>query len=103
MRKQRYRIYLDLYSGDLYEAAVPHFQNWKCKDWGMPGTNEKVPEEYIWYVFSALVDACLVLQRGSTPEGQETWEPITHCDLKLENLLLERSDEITTKVSTCMR
>ena len=103
MRKRRYRLYLNLYSGDLYEAVVPHFQNWQCKDRGMPGTSGKVPEEYIWYVFSALVDACLVLQSGSTLEDQGTWEPITHCDLKLENVLLERSDASTVKVSTFAR
>ncbi|KAF2652769.1 hypothetical protein K491DRAFT_31418 [Lophiostoma macrostomum CBS 122681] len=97
MRKRMYRLYLNLYSGDLYEAALPHFQNWQYNDqFGTCGTNEKVPEEYIWYVFSALVDACLALQYGRSLD-QTTWEPITHCDLKLENVLLGRSDDSTTK------
>ena len=48
-----------------------------------------IPEEYIWYVLSCLIDALLVLRRGRVEGHEPGWKPITHCDIKLENILMD--------------
>ena len=84
MTHRRYRLYLDLYEqGDLY-----HKMGWNERRSTRPAP--ALPEPYIWFVFKALVDACLVLQQGRSDKPINGWRPITHLDIKPDNIFLAR-------------
>ncbi|KAF2818653.1 kinase-like protein [Ophiobolus disseminans] len=94
MRRRKYRIYLDFYPGGSLDDAISYHD----ENWGRPKAriNETryLPEAYIWYVIKALVEACLVLRKGTTnAQPIEGWKPITHLDLQLPNVLLGWQEE----------
>lgn len=65
-------------NGDLHELLGRH------QDAG-----EVVPEAFILYVFRALIESCLIMQRGKAGRVRDTsWEQIVHRDLKLDNVFL---------------
>ncbi|KAJ4293141.1 hypothetical protein N0V90_008423 [Kalmusia sp. IMI 367209] len=54
-----------------------------------------IPESFIWFVFKALVQACLILRDGSTnsKRSRSSWKPITHKDIAVRNIFLGDIEE----------
>ncbi|KAF2278596.1 uncharacterized protein EI97DRAFT_499215 [Westerdykella ornata] len=95
MHHQRYRLYMQYAPhGDLHDALRKIVRPYSRKD--PLGRKDReyddesyTPMEFIWYFFSQLVDACLVLQQGSVGGRLDGWKGITHCDLgNWNNVLL---------------
>ncbi|KXT16371.1 hypothetical protein AC579_5579, partial [Pseudocercospora musae] len=70
--------------GNLYES-ICHYLDSKGRSKGTP------PEPFVWAVFDALADVCLLLELGSTDEATaiEDWKQIVHRDFKTENVFLD--------------
>lgn len=64
--------------GDLQELLGRHLE-----------AGELLPEAFILYVFRALIETCLIMQRGKAGRVLDKyWEQIVHRDLKLDNVFL---------------
>lgn len=46
---------------------------------------EQIPEPFVWYVFRALVESCLVQHQGHVANPTGEWGAIVHRDLKPAN------------------
>ncbi|EME83453.1 uncharacterized protein MYCFIDRAFT_196727 [Pseudocercospora fijiensis CIRAD86] len=70
--------------GNLFESTC-HYADSKIKPKPFP------PEPFVWAVFDALADVCLLLEFGSTDEAKavENWKQIVHRDFKTENVFLD--------------
>ena len=97
MEQRRYRIYLDYYEGgDLYRATERKFQVQKTvKDSfdDLEDNTPHIPEDLIWHIARSLVTACQILhfgQAGNVSTPVAGWQPITHCDINLPNIFMER-------------
>lgn len=88
MTKKKYRLYLEYCSYDtLYHSM------WDRYDLAHQGRWHEIrplPERYIWYVFSELVNACLILEQGDLSGAKQGWRPIVHADLHEGNIFLDR-------------
>ncbi|KAH3913604.1 hypothetical protein HBI56_081400 [Parastagonospora nodorum] len=88
MRQQRFRLYLEYYEGGNLDDAVRAYRRTGKHPLG-PGN---IPEYYLWRVFGNLIAACQILHLGQVDpaEGKRAdWRPITHLDIKLNNIFLE--------------
>jgi hypothetical protein len=98
MNYRRYKIYTDFCDGGpLWDAMR---ERWSTKPRHF--TTEKspefeplkvLPETYVWYLFSGLVNACLVLEQGREYEQVEGWKPLVHNDLHVMNVLLGKDPD----------
>ena len=52
-------------------------------------TRGKIPEAFMWMMFSALVDSGLVMERGGITDVPVEWKQIIHRDLKPMNIFLD--------------
>jgi hypothetical protein len=97
MKRLRYRVYLELCDiGSLWDAMrknitpyprQKHYEH--VAKWMNPDI--LIPEKYLWYIFRALVDACIALQNGGK-------EKLTHLDLcSLSNILLRMDTKIKVR------
>ncbi|KAF2652767.1 kinase-like protein [Lophiostoma macrostomum CBS 122681] len=94
MKHRRFRLYLDLHSGgDLSIVADDFFQMWARGSIIALHDRSTIPEPYIWYILNTLVEAVCVLRSGRVSSQRDGWKPITHCDLKLNNILMDITEE----------
>ena len=114
MRQRRYRLYLEYCEGGtLQDVVLPHFGRRANPQPAYPWTLTRgnpydpvlmqngrlpqlIPEYFIWILFRSLVNACQVLHFGhvaDVPGSIEDWKPITHLDIKLDNIFLQPLDE----------
>lgn len=107
MRQRRFRIYMDYYEGGTLRQAVSDSFELRAQRPDIPqraGHNnivhldaygnrpEILPEGFIWWILGSLVEACQVLQYGQaldTNGSKPDWQPITHLDIRMDNILLQ--------------
>jgi len=83
--EHKYKIYTEYCPHDDLFHMKNRYYNAEFKgENGVPAEAE-IPEEFIWYTFLALVEACLVMQQGGVEEAKDGWEPIVHRDMKPGN------------------
>lgn len=58
--------------------------NWRTR----PLNNSWVPEPAIWHIFGSLVKAGLVMEQGGINHRRQRWTPITHLDIKPDNIFI---------------
>jgi len=92
MRQQRFRLYLEYYEGGNLDDIIYAHSSLQ-KSGKRPGN---IPEYYLWRVFRSLVAACQILHLGQVDPAEakrEDWRPITHLDIKMNNIFLELQEE----------
>ncbi|KAF1359646.1 hypothetical protein EJ07DRAFT_155603 [Lizonia empirigonia] len=106
MRKRRYRLYLEYYAGgDLGRPVAPIFHEWSYRQISdeslfIAEPSELLelpvlPEGLMWYILRALVKAYLILHHGTSSHDatDPDWKPITHLDLKIDNVFIKTAPE----------
>lgn len=106
MRKRRYRLYLEYYAGgDLGGPVAPVYHEWSYQQISdeslfiaQPSELLELPvlpEGLMWYVIRALVKAYLILHHGTSSQDavDSDWKPITHLDLKIDNVFIKTAPE----------
>lgn len=94
-----YKIYMDYYEhGDLAYTVCEHEYRHssaalaKAKRPKAKVTHWRIPENFVWCVFEALVEAALLMQRGAINGHNEAWaKQIVHLDIKPLNVFLASS------------
>ncbi|KXT16370.1 hypothetical protein AC579_5579 [Pseudocercospora musae] len=58
---------------------------------------EKIPEAFIWAVFNALAEACVLMKYGDIQSKKDdTWQQIVHQDINPKNIFLDSSTMANT-------
>lgn len=80
--RMAYRIIMPYYAHGSLNAMVKEYQ--------LPANAQSnIPEPFIWSVFEAMTEACLLMENGttlSTATPPADWHQIVHKDIKLENI-----------------
>jgi serine/threonine protein kinase len=109
MRQRRHRIYLAYHEGRSLWDTVEYSSRRRPFPPLRRDRHGRYPdivsEYFIWRVFQALVNACQVLHFGQisdAPGVRADWKPITHLDIKPDNVFLDTrwNDDGTIAVST---
>lgn len=99
MRNRRYRIYLPYCRrGNLDKALKDRFDFTRGHARNKQPPN-LIPEGFIWYLFWALIEACTALHEGQLDGRLAGWKPITHLDIKPDNIFLKPSQNPAEPVS----
>jgi hypothetical protein len=106
MKRRRYKIYTDFCDGGSLWNAMR--ERWSTEPAHFT-TEENpsfeplkvLPETYVWYLFSGLVNACLVLEQGHENEQVEGWKPLVHNDLHVMNVMLGKDPDNPAVSSVC--
>ena len=78
-----------------YRILMPYYPHRPLDDivtWYQSPPVRSIPEPFIWSVFEALTDACLVMENGTTRKmaaPPPTWQQIVHKDITLGNTFLD--------------
>ncbi|KAJ8105784.1 hypothetical protein OPT61_g9972 [Boeremia exigua] len=91
MWKRRFRLYTDFASGgDLANAMDPYDRKWSRIKPHRIGTQDCIPEAFIWYTIKALATSFLALETGTLGTGTvKGWKAIVHLDVQTPNILLD--------------
>ncbi|KAM3425459.1 hypothetical protein BST61_g7405 [Cercospora zeina] len=93
----QYRLFLEWCGyGDLYDLSRKYTPYGDRRRWPRPATaaeEDWIPEPFIWACFEQLVNAGMLMQRGSYTQvqGPPVWPEIIHRDLKPENVFLTQN------------
>ncbi|GME39918.1 Rna-binding protein [Neofusicoccum parvum] len=80
------RVYLDWMPHGSLASLLRYYDNQPERRWGLP-------EPFIWYIFKALTEVCLISWNGHAGRGRRPgWDCIVNVDIKPENILLAPPD-----------
>lgn len=78
----KYRLYMEFAPhGDTDQLLKLHDKH-----------GEPIPELFLWLVFQALLNNCMIMKQGGITEKKDPWSEIVYCDMKAENLFLGSAD-----------